>query len=129
MRLTSFRCLKIFLFFTTLLLFGCHRPPDQWKCTATDTQQLHYVQYAPTRTEAAALVRDRCMKGYFRPTCYIRCIPPRSRWHCIAVDKKGNTWYWNSTKRTVAIRNARAACKKNSTSGSCRVPIKNCSMT
>lgn len=123
------RYTKLSLFSLALLLAGCHHPPDQWKCTATDTEQLHYINYAPTQVEAASLVRHRCQLGKFRPTCYVRCIPPRSRWHCVAIDKKGNTWYWNSTKRSVAVKNAIAACRKNSTLGGCKVPTKNCSMT
>lgn len=114
-----------------LLLAGC-APSSQhsmWQCTATDARQAMWVQYSPTRVEAATLVRDRCRAGSYRPTCVVRCIPPTVRWHCVAIDRDGHTWYWNSVNRNIAIRNARNACKQNSSQGGCSVPVGNCSMT
>ena len=113
-----------------LLLGGCARSPrDQWKCTAVNTSQEHWVQYGPTRAEAAIRVRDRCRAASYRAACYVRCIPPIVRWHCVAIDKEGHLWYWNSRSKYVAIRNARRECSNNTTVGGCRVLISNCSMT
>ena len=126
----KFQYKSLLVVVTFLLLVGCKPSPrDMWKCTATDAHQQQWVQYAPTQVEASVRVRDRCYEGGFRPICVVRCIPPTSRWHCIAVDKGGHIWYWNSTSRVVAIRNARRACMRNTTKGGCKVPSSNCSMT
>ncbi len=119
-----------------LLVTGCSpqsRTPSNantlWYCHAIDARQAHWIQYSPTRVEAATLVRDHCRAGSYRSTCVVRCIPPISRWHCVSVDKEGHTWYRNSVNKVIAIRNARQACKKYSDFGGCRVPSRNCSRT
>lgn len=118
-------------FLTPLFLVGCAHPDThkQWRCTATDNQMRHWVQYSPTRMEATTLVRDRCREGRYRNTCLIHCLPPKTRWHCVAKDREGHTWYWNSVKRETAIKNARHTCLRHSTVGGCKVPVGNCSKT
>lgn len=127
----KFRYQYLLISLVPLLLVGCAQGPqsNMWRCTATDARQAHWVQYSPTRVEAATLVRDRCRLGSYRPTCVVRCFSPAVRWHCVATDKGGHTWYWNSTNREVAIRNARRACVQNTTGGGCQIPVGNCSMT
>lgn len=127
----AFRYRYLFFIPTALSLTGCVPfSSDMWRCTATDSSQMHWVQYAPTRVEAATRVGDQCRVGtIYRSTCFIRCVPPIVRWHCIAIDKGGHTWYRNSTNRDVAIRNAQQACLHNTTLGGCWVPVRNCSMT
>ncbi len=102
---------------------------SMWLCKAADARQAHWFQYSPTRAEAATLVRNRCRAGSYRPTCVVRCFPPKSRWHCLSVDRKGHTWYRNAINKGVAIRNARRTCVKHSNVGGCRVPVGNCSVT
>jgi len=100
-----------------------------WVCTATDYNARYWIDYAQTRVEAAALVMNRCQStGSYRSTCVVRCIPPARRWHCVAIDKAGHSWYWNSVDENIAVRNARAACLKNTIVGGCKVPSVNCSL-
>lgn len=124
-------CCVVPLVVSVLFFTGCHKrlSATNWVCTATDSSARHWIDFAPTRVEASASVMNRCRStGGYRATCVVRCIPPARRWHCVSVDKAGHTWYWNSRKEKVAVRNARWECVKNTTVGGCHVPPVNCSL-
>lgn len=54
--------------------------------------------------------------------------PQASGWRCVATDRGGRTWYWVAPDKSVAIANARRACRRNSPVGGCRVPVGSCSL-
>lgn len=98
-----------------------------WRCVATDARGATWFQYAATRPAAAAGARSRCRAGSYRPTCVVRCNPPRVRWRCVSSDRAGRTWYWVSAIKRTAIANARRACVHNSNVGGCHVSPGSCS--
>ena len=110
-----------------VLLCSAANASTLWRCVATDARGATWYQYAGTRADAAAGARSRCRAGSYRPTCTVRCYPPRVRWRCIATDRSNRTWYWVSPSKSTAIANARTACIHNSKVGGCRVDVGSCS--